>query len=72
MTNDLEAKATERQKEICAKYDADFFQSPFSSIIGIALETFDKSVNAPVHGLRHTIESDRAVSWYIWMGEFSG
>ncbi len=70
MSDDLDNEAELRQKKICAKYEADFLSSPFDSIIGIALDTFD-DLEAPINGLRHSIEREDNCSLYIWAGEYS-
>jgi len=58
------------QKKICAKYGSEFFLSPFDSIVGIALQTFDKSM-LPINGLRHSINNKTTTGWYVWVGEYS-
>ena len=66
----IEKKFTEKQKEICQKYNAGFVASPFDKLIGVALASLDK-FKMPINGLRHPIESEQSANWYIWAGEYS-
>ena len=59
-----------KQQAICTKYGSAFLPSPFNSIIGVAVETFDDSSKI-IHGLRHPVEDENFPSWYIWAGEYS-
>lgn len=68
--NTLELDFISKQKAICNKYNTGFVASPFNTFIGVALTSFEK-LDLPIHGLRHTIESEQASSWYIWAGAYS-
>lgn len=68
--NHIEQEFIRRQKDICKKYGAEFFGVAFDESAGVALESFDR-FQMPIDGLRHSIENDRSVSWYIWSGEYS-
>ncbi len=67
---DIEKKFLEKQKEICKKYGAEFLESPFDKLVGIALASFER-FEMPINGLRHPIESEQSTNWYIWAGEYS-
>jgi hypothetical protein len=66
----IEVEFKSRQKEICAKYGAEFLESSFNKLIGVALKSFDK-FDMPINGLRHPIESAESANWYLWAGEYS-
>ena len=68
--NNIESEFVNKQKLICSKYRSEFLASPFDKLIAIALQSFDK-FQMPVNGLRHPIESDQSVNWYVWVGEYS-
>lgn len=68
--NNIELEFTERQKALCKKYNAEYLAAPFDKLAGIALNSFH-SFNMPINGLRHPIESEQSVNWYIWAGEYS-
>lgn len=63
-----EIKYIREQKEICEKYNQDFFKTNFDLKIGIS-DNF-KSGEMPLNGLRHFPEGDTS-GWYIWAGEYS-
>jgi len=56
------------QKELCAKYGAEYYPSREDFKIGIA----DGALlgDLPVNGLRHISEAG-TTGWYIWGGEYS-
>lgn len=54
------------QKEFCKKLETNYFASPSSLKVGIALNVKDKIL--PINGLRHLPEADTS-GWYIWAGE---
>ena len=58
------------QEKICLKYKADFLQAPFDSIIGVALETFERKLK-PINGLRHWSSGGTDSGWYVWAGGYS-
>ncbi|MBO9202784.1 MULTISPECIES: immunity protein Imm33 domain-containing protein [Niastella] len=66
----LEREFLERQKAICEKYGAKYMAPPFDKLVELALESFNE-FNMPINGLRHPIESEHSVSWFIWAGEYS-
>ena len=68
--NNIEQELVDMQKIICEKYGAKFLASPFDKLVGVALESFDK-FKMPINGLRHPIEHELSVSWYVWSGEYS-
>lgn len=39
-------------------------------LIGVALKSFDNG-QMPVNGLRHPVQNEQSVNWYIWAGEYS-
>ena len=53
------------QREVCARFRADFFDTPEESTLGIALPTIG---SIRLNGLRH--RPDRGTSgWFVWGGE---
>lgn len=56
------------QKEICEKFDQNFFATSDDLIIGISDNL--KSGIMPINGLRHFPEKNTS-GWYIWAGEYS-
>ena len=68
--NNIEGEFIKKQKEICRKYTAEYFETSFDKLIGVALKSFDK-FEMPINGLRHPIENDQSANWYIWAGEYS-
>ncbi|GAB3518883.1 immunity protein Imm33 domain-containing protein [Emticicia fontis] len=60
------SRILQTQKEICQKWQADFFESPLDLKIGIAENI--KSGVLPINGLRLSPEGDSS-GWYIWAGE---
>jgi hypothetical protein len=68
--NNIEKDFIEKQKQICRKYGADFLESPFNKIIGVAIASFEK-FEMPINGLRHPVEYEHSTSWYLWAGEYS-
>lgn len=54
------------QRQICAKNEADFFDSPSQLKVGISLDAMTGA--SPINGLRHPPEGD-TTGWYIWAGE---
>ncbi|WP_332453765.1 hypothetical protein [Chryseobacterium aquaticum] len=63
-----EIKYAREQKEICEKYNKNFFETNFDLKIGIS-DNF-KSGEMPLNGLRHFPEGDTS-GWYIWAGDYS-
>lgn len=63
-----EIKYVREQKEICEKYNQNFFETNFDLKIGIS-DNF-KSGEMPLNGLRHFPEGDTS-GWYIWAGDCS-
>jgi len=70
MINNIEDDFELKQKEICAKYAAKYLESPFDSLIGVALSSFEL-FQMPINGLRHPLENPNFSNWYIWAGEYS-
>jgi hypothetical protein len=68
--NNMEHEFIKKQQEICKKYNAEFLESSFDKLIGVALKSFDK-FEMPINGLRHPIENEQSANWYIWAGEYS-
>lgn len=66
----IEKEFNVRQNAVCQKYGAEFLESPFCKIIGVALNSFDNPI-MPINGLRHPIETEQCSNWYIWAGEYS-
>ncbi len=56
----------DQQRNICRKYDAQWFESPDDLKVGIATNV--KSGLQPINGLRHPPQAD-TTGWYIWAGE---
>lgn len=56
----------ELQREICRKFESDYYPSPNELKIGISLNI--RSGAVPINGLRHPPEGD-TTGWYIWAGE---
>ena len=54
------------QKDICRQFNVEYFSSPTSLKVGIALNVRDDI--QPINGLRHPPEADSS-GWYIWAGE---
>ncbi|MDI3320699.1 immunity protein Imm33 domain-containing protein [Pinibacter soli] len=70
LVDHIEKGFIERQKALCKKYNAEFLESPFDKIIGVALKSFN-TFSLPINGLRHPIENTHSTNWYIWAGEYS-
>src|SRR5579872_5645688 len=62
----MEEDAKSQQKEICKKYNVDFFDAPSNFKIGISRNIKEGAL--PINGLRHNPEGD-TTGWYIWAGE---
>lgn len=58
----------ERQKELCKKYDIEWYASPPDIKIGISKNINDGTM--PINGLRHPPENGTA-GWYVWAGEYA-
>ena len=58
------------QRSVCKRYGASFVESPFDVSVGVAIETFGKSIK-PINGLRHPQQGASVTNWYIWAGELS-
>jgi len=55
----------QNQKDICARFDAEYVESASYEKLGIALDTIGQK---PINGLRHKAENGTC-GWYIWCGE---
>ena len=55
-----------RQREICAKFGAEFVVAPAHLKVGISENVRDGII--PLNGLRHSPEGG-TTGWYIWAGE---
>ena len=55
-----------QQKEICQKYNAEFFET--SNNLKVGINSNVKTGLMPINGLRHPPESD-TTGWFIWAGE---
>ena len=56
----------ELQKDVCKKYDAEFYPSPSNLKVGISTNIREGIV--PINGFRHPPEGD-TTGWYIYAGE---
>ena len=56
----------EQQREICVKYNAQYFETPENLKVGISINV--REGIRPINGLRHPPEGDTS-GWYIWAGE---
>ncbi len=65
MTNN---EIIEIQKNICLKYNAEYFPSDVNFKVGISKNVKDKIM--PINGLRHPGKGD-TTGWYIWADEYS-
>ncbi|HWA24803.1 MAG TPA: hypothetical protein VG734_03940 [Lacunisphaera sp.] len=63
----ISSKIIEEQKQICAKYGADFYPCAADERAGVALQTL---ASEPIYGVRKKNE-DGTASWYIWGGSYS-
>lgn len=57
---------TDTQKELCARYGAEFMEAQEDSKLGISLNV--RNGVLPINGLRHRPTQD-TTGWYIWAGE---
>lgn len=64
----MDNKYIEEQKNICEKYNQDFFATDWNLKIGIS-DHFNNG-EMPVNGLRHFAEENTS-GWYVWAGEYS-
>jgi hypothetical protein len=55
-----------QQKEVCARFDADFVEANLESVLGIS-KNFLSGI-LPLNGLRHPQEG-QTCGWYLWSGE---
>ncbi|MHC5309156.1 immunity protein Imm33 domain-containing protein [Myroides sp. LJL116] len=55
-----------KQKEICAKYGANWVSTSESSIMGLA----DDLSLTPIYGIRN-FKKGNTNGWFIWSGEYS-
>ena len=65
---ELQKSVIRLQKEICKKYNVDWFPTPPDSKIGVSKNL--RNGEMPINGLRHPPENGTA-GWYIWAGEYS-
>src|ERR1700761_4936843 len=70
INNNIEDDIVKEQIKMCNKYRSVYTECPFDILIGIALESFEV-FQLPINGLRHPQESEQAINWYIWAGEYS-
>lgn len=68
MKTDIYDKVVTEQRELCAKYGAEYLRSSLASKIGISAEALSGIL--PIHGLRHSPKGNTS-GWYIWSGEYS-
>jgi hypothetical protein len=54
------------QKEICTRFNTEFYESPDDMKIGIAKNAKENII--PINGLRHLPVGD-TTGWYIWGGD---
>jgi len=62
----MESNIEKIQKDICEKFNAEYFPSSAELKLGIALNVKDGTF--PINGLRHKPDND-TTGWYIWAGE---
>jgi len=56
----------EMQREMCARFNAEFSPSPANQKVGVAENVRHRVY--PINGLRHRPAGD-TTGWYIWAGE---
>lgn len=59
---------SEKQKEICEKFSAEYQHCDLSLKVGVSLSV--KKGDRPIHGLR-VKEENGTSGWYIWSGDWS-